>query len=106
MTYLKKYNDTYHSIIKIKTVDVKSSTCIDSGEEINDKNSKFKIGDIARISKYKNVFAKGYVPNWSEKVSVMKKVKSAVPWTYVISDLKCQEKNWKKQIKESLELKE
>ena len=52
---------------------------------MNDEDFKFKIGDIARISEYKNIFAKGYVPNWSEEVFVITKVKNAVPWTYVIS---------------------
>ena len=60
---VNKYNNTYHITIKLKPVDVKSSTFIDSSKEINDKNPKFKIGDTARISKYKNVFAKGYTPN-------------------------------------------
>ena len=61
------------------------------GKVKNDKDSKFKIGDIVRISKYKNIFAKGYDPNWSEEVFVIKKVKNTVPWTYVISDLKGKE---------------
>ena len=55
------------------------------------KDAKFKIGDIVRISKYKNIFAKGYVPIWSEEVFVIKKVKSNVPWIFVISDLKGEE---------------
>ena len=70
---LKKYNNTYHRIIKMKPVDIKSSTYIDSNKEINDKDPKYKIGDIARISKYKNIFAKGCTPNWSEEVFVIKK---------------------------------
>ena len=74
----------------MKPVDVTSSTYIDSSKEINDTNGKFKIGDIVRISKYKNIFAKGYVPNWSEEAFVIKKVKNTVPWTYVICDLKCE----------------
>ena len=88
---VNKYNNTYHSTIKMKPVDVKSSTYIDSSKEINDKDPKFKIGDIVRISKYKNIFAKGYDPNWSEEVFVIKKVKNTVPWAYVISDLKDKE---------------
>ena len=72
----------------MKPVYVKSSTCIDSSKEINDKDPEFKIGDIARILKCKNIFAKGYVPSWSEEVLVITKVKNTVPWTYVISDLK------------------
>ena len=73
---LNKYNNTYHSTIKMQPVDVKSSTYIDSSKEINDKDPKFKIGDIARISKCKNIFAKGYVPNWSEEVLWLKKLKT------------------------------
>ena len=65
---VNKYNNTYHNIIKIKPVDVKSSIYIDSSKEFNDKDPKFKVDDIVRISKYKNIFAKGYVPNWSEEV--------------------------------------
>ena len=42
---------------------VKSNTYINSGKEINDEDSKFKIGDNVRISKYKKIFAKGYVQN-------------------------------------------
>ena len=109
---VNKYNNIYHSTIKMKPVDVKSNTYIDSSKEINDKDPKFKIGDIVRISKYKNIFAKGYTPNWSEEVFVIKKVKNTVSWIYVINDLNGEEivgnftkKNCKKQIKKSLELK-
>ena len=84
---VNKYNNTYHRTIKIKPVDIKSSTYIDSSKEINYQDPKFKIGDIVRISKYKSIFAKGYVPNWSQEVFLIKKVKNTVPWTYVISDL-------------------
>ena len=48
-------------------------------------------GDYVRISKYKNIFVKGYTPNWSEEVFVIKKVKNAVPWRYVIWDLNGEE---------------
>ena len=71
---VNKYKNTYCSTNKIKPVDVKSSTYIKYDKETNDKDPKFKIGDIARISKYKNIFAKGYAPNWSEEVFVIKKV--------------------------------
>ena len=57
----------------------KPSTYIESSKKINNKDPKFKIGDIVRISKYKNIFAKGYVPNWSEEAFVIKKVKNTVP---------------------------
>ena len=55
-------------------------------KEVNDKDPKFKVGDHVRISKYKNIFAKGYTPNWSEEVFVVNKIKNTVPWTYVIND--------------------
>ena len=56
--------------------------------DINDKDPKFKIDDIVRISKYQSIFAKGYVPNWSEEDFVIKKVKNFMSWKYLISDLK------------------
>ena len=86
-----KISNTYHKTIKMKPVDVKPNTYIDFNKEINNKDSKFKIGDFARISKYKKNFAKGYISNWSEEVFVIKKVKNTVPWTYIISDLKGEE---------------
>ena len=82
-----EYNNTYHRTIKMKPTDVKDNTYIVFKKEVNDKDPKFKIGDHVRISKYKNIFAKGYTPNWSEEVFVIKKVKNTVPWTYVINDL-------------------
>ena len=56
-------------------------------KEINDKDPKFKVGDWVTISKCKNIFTKGYTPNWPEEVFVISKIKSTVPWTYVINDL-------------------
>ena len=87
---VNKYNNTYHSTIKMKPVDLKSNIYIDSSKEIKDKNLKFKIGDNLRISKYKNNFAKGYTSNWSD-VFEIKKVKNSVPCTYIIRDLKGEE---------------
>ena len=71
-TIVNKYNNTYHSTIKMKPVDVKPGTYIDFGIANNDKNPKFKVGDHVRISKYKNIFVNGYAPNLSEKVIVIK----------------------------------
>ena len=85
--FVKKYNNTYHTSIKMKPVDVKDNTYIGFKKEVNDKNPKFKVGDHVRISKYKNIFAKGYMQNWSEENFVIKKIKNTVPWTYVINDL-------------------
>ena len=75
----------------MKPVDVKDNACIDSDKDVNDKDAKFKVGDHVRISKYKNIFAKGYTPNWSEEVFVINKIKNTVPWTYAISDLNGEE---------------
>ena len=86
-----EYNNTYHRTIKMKPIDVKDNTYIDFEKKVNDKDPKFKIGDHVRFSKYKNIFAKGYTPNWSEEVFVIKKVKNTVPWTYVINDLNGEE---------------
>ena len=68
-----KYNNIYHSKTKVKPVDVKSSTYIEFDKKNNKESPKFKVGDNVRISKYKNIFAKGYVLNWSEEVFVINK---------------------------------
>ena len=81
-----KYDNTYHSTIKMEPVDLKSNTYINSSKEINDKDPKFKIGDTVRISKYKNIFTKGHVLNWPEEVFVFKKFEQTMPWTYFIAD--------------------
>ena len=88
---VKKYNNTYHTSFKMKPVDVKDNTYIDFKKEVNDKDPKFKIGDHVRISKYKNIFAKGYMPNWSEEIFIIGKIKNTVPWTYVLNDLNGEE---------------
>ena len=78
---VNEYNNTYHRTIKMKPADVEDNTYIDFEKEVNDKNPKFKVGDHIRISKYKNVFSKGYTTNWSEEVFVISKIKNTVPWT-------------------------
>ena len=88
---VKEYNNKYHTSIKMKPVDVKDNTYIDVKKETNDKNPKFKVGDHVRISKYKNILAKGYMRNWSEETFVIKKIKNTVPRTYVINDLNGEE---------------
>ena len=80
---VNEYNNTYHRTIKIKPVDVKNNTYIDFEKEVNNEDPKFKVRDHVRISKYKNIFAKGYTPNWSE-VFIIKKVKNIVPWTLLL----------------------
>ena len=86
-----EYKNTYHRTIKMKPVDVKDNTYIDFEKEVNDKDPKFKVGDHVRISKYKNIFAKGYTPNCSEEVFVISKIEDTVPWTFVINDLNGEE---------------
>ena len=88
---VNEYNNTYHRTIKMKPIEVKDNTYIDSIKEVNDKDPKFKIVDHVRISRYKNIFAKGYTPNWSEEVFVIKEDKNIVPWTYGINDLNGEE---------------
>ena len=63
---VNQYNNAHHRTIKMKPVDVKDNTFIDFKIEVNDKDSEYKVGDHVRISKYKNIFAKVYTPNWSE----------------------------------------
>ena len=75
----------------MKPIDVKSDYFAEYNEEFNGKNSKFKVGDNVRFSKYKNSFAKGYAPNWSEGIFVIKQIKNTVPWIDVISDLNGEE---------------
>ena len=71
----------------MKPVDVKDDTYIDFKKEVYDRDPKFKVGDQVRISKYKNIFAKEYTPNWTQEVFVISKIKNTFPWTYVINDL-------------------
>ena len=84
---VNKYNNTVHRTIKMKPIDVTGDSYVEYNEDFNKKDPKFKVGDNVRISKYKNIFAKGYTPNWSEEVFVINKIKNTVPWTYVISNL-------------------
>ena len=71
----------------MKPIDVTPDSYAEYNEDSNKKDPKFKVGDHVRISKYKNIFAKGYTPNWSEEVFVVSKIKNAVPWTFAINDL-------------------
>ena len=86
-----EYNNIYHRTIKMKPIDAKNNTYIKIDKEVNDNDPKFKVGDHVRTSKYKSIFAKGYTPNWSEEVFVIKEIKNTVPWTYVINDVNGQE---------------
>ena len=54
-------------------IDVKNDSFAEYNEESNEKDPKIKVNDHVRISKYKNIFTKGYAPNWSEEIIVVKK---------------------------------
>ena len=84
---VNKYNNIVHRTIKMKPIDVKSDSYAEYNENSNENDPKFKLGDRVRISKYKNIFAKGYSQNWSQGVFVISKIKNTLPWTYIISDL-------------------
>ena len=75
----------------MKPIDVTDDSYSEYNEDFNKKDPKFKVSDHVRISKYKNIFAKGYTPNWSEEVFVVSGIKNTVPWTYVVSDLNGEE---------------
>ena len=86
-----KCNNTIHKTIKMKHIDVTSDSYGEYNENPNKKEPKFKVGDHVRISKCKNIFPKGYTPNWSEEVFVISQIKNTAPWTYVINDLNGEE---------------
>ena len=88
---VNKYNNTAHKTIKIKPIGVTDDFYAEYNEDFNKKYPKFKVGDHIGISKYKNIFAKGYTTNWSEELFVISKFKNTIPWTYIISDLNGEE---------------
>ena len=75
---VNKYNNTVHKTIKMKPIEVTDDSYAEYNEDSNNKNPKFKVGDHVRISRYKNIYAKGYAPNWSE-VFIISKIKNTVP---------------------------
>ena len=85
-----KYNNTKHSTIKMKPIDVKNNKRVYIDEH-NEKDSRFKVGDRVRISKFKNIFAKGYTPNWSREIFIVNKINDTVPYTYNLKDLNDEE---------------
>ena len=89
--FVNKYNNTVHRTIKMKPIDVTDDSYPEYNDNFNKKYPKFKVGDHVRISKQKNIFAKGYAPNWSEEVFVVSRIKNTVLWSYVVSDLNGEE---------------
>ena len=97
---VNKYNNTKHSTIKMKPIDVGDTTKSSFLErnnkrvyidEHNEKDSRFKVGDKVRISRYKNIFAKGYTPNWSKEIFIVDKINDTVPYVYNLKDLNDEE---------------
>ena len=88
---VNKYNNTKHSTIKMKTIDVKDNNKRVYIDEHNEKDSRFKVGDRVRISKFKNIFAKGYTPNWSTEIFMIDQINDTVPYMYNIKDLNGKE---------------
>ena len=86
-----KYNNTYQRTIILESFIARSNTYINCSKETNDKDSKFKIGGVVRISKYIKIFGKDYVSNWSEELFVINRVKNAVMWKYIIGNIKGEE---------------
>ena len=84
---VNKYNNTINKSICMKPKDVKQDKKVVYVEESNKKSARFSVGDRVRISKFKNIFAKVYTPNWSKEIFAVNKIKNTVPWTYVLKDL-------------------
>ena len=87
---VNKYKNTKHNTIKMKPIDVKNNQRVYIDEH-NEKDNKFKVGDRVRISRYKNIFAKGYAPNWSSEIFIVDKINDTVPYTYNLKDLNHEE---------------
>ena len=87
---VNEYNNTKHSNIKMKPIDVKDNKRVYIDEH-NEKYSRFKVSDRVRTSKFKNIFAKGYTPNWSRETFIVNKINDTVPYTYNIKDLNDEE---------------
>ena len=88
---VNKYNNTKHSTIKTKPINVKDKNKRVYIDEHNEKGSRFKVGDRVRISKFKNIFVKGYTPNWSKETFIVDKINGTVPYTYNFKDLNDEE---------------
>ena len=86
---VSEYN-TNHSTTNMKPIDVKNNKRVYIDEH-NKKDSRFKVGDRVRISKFKNIFAKGYTPNWGKEIFFVDKINDTVPYMYNLKDLNGEE---------------
>ena len=87
---VSKYNNTKHSTIKMKPIEVKNNKRVYTDEH-NEKDRRFKVGDRVRISKFKIIFAKAYTPKWSKEIFIVNKINDTIPYTYNIKDLNHEE---------------
>ena len=87
---VNEYNNTKHNTIKMKPVDVGDNKRVYIDEH-NEKDSRFKVGDRVKISKFKNIFAKGHTPNWNKEIFIVNKINDTVPYTYNLKDLNGEE---------------
>ena len=88
---VNKYNNTKDSTIKMKPIHVKDNNKRVYIDEHNEKERRFKVGDRVTISEFKNIFAKGYTPNWSKEIFIVDKMNDTVPYTYNLKDLNDEE---------------
>ena len=97
---VNEYNNTKYNTIKMKPKDVKNDTTKSSAiarnkrvyiDEHNEKSARYNVGDKVRISKFKNIFAKVYTPNWSREIFIVNKINDTVPYTYNLKDLNDEE---------------
>ena len=88
---VNEYNNTKHNTIKMKPKDVKDGNKRVYIDEHNEKSARSNVGDRVRISKFKNIFAKGYTPNWSREIFIIDKINDTVPYTYNLKDLNDEE---------------
>ena len=100
---VNEYNNTKHNTIKMKSKDVKNDTTNSSAiarnnriyiDEHNEKSARYNVGDRVRISKVKNIFAKGYTPNWSREIFIVNKINNTVPYTYNLKDLNDEDESF------------
>ena len=88
---VNEHNNTKHNTIKMKPKDVKNDNTRVYIDEHNKKSATYNVGDRIRISKFKNIFAKGYTPNWSREIFIINKINDTVPYTYNLKDLNGEE---------------
>ena len=88
---INKHNNTVYRTMKMNPIHVTPNSYAEYSEDSNKKDPKFKVEDCVRVSKYKSIYAKIYVPNCSEEVFAVNKIKNTAPWIYVISDLNGEE---------------